>query len=449
MADFFIFRKTENETRLITPIFRKAAAFAGIVLIGMVVLWSCYGLRFSALPNATGNTIPIEHFQWYEDSLAQRVFRKLNHLRILPESYNNGMANVLGTSSRQMFLFNEKYPTGQWFYFPIAFSIKTSVALILLLMVGLLTLELYRKKRREMLFLLVPSFLFFAVGMTSQINIGVRHILPVYPFFIVIAAAGVCCWARKYRIVSYALIALLVFHAAAAVRTAPNYIAFSNDFWGGVDNTHRVLADSNVEWGQSVKLASEYLARENITDCWFAGTDNVEINRLEQPCRLLPGSSSSWDTTEQLIEPTPPVIEGTILLSVWTLPPMSGAILPLGDEYLPIIQSEPIAIIGGSILVYRGRFEVPRVAALSHYGRARQLIGMNRFEEAALDGAKAVELAPDDPNEHYVLGLALVRSGRGDEARREFETAIRLAAVNPPMFRRAERDSQGELQRLQ
>jgi tetratricopeptide (TPR) repeat protein len=127
---------------------------------------------------------------------------------------------------------------------------------------------------------------------------------------------------------------------------------------------------------------------------------------------------------------------------------MSGAILPRGNEYLPVIQSEPIALIGGSILVYRGRFEVPLVAALSHYGRARQLIDLNRFEEAAVDGAKAVELAPDDPNMHYVLGLALVRSGRRDEARREFEAAIRLAAINPPIFRRAEMDSKGELQRL-
>lgn len=448
IVDFFIFRKIENKKSLIVPIFRRATAFAGIVLIGIVLLWASYGFRFNALPNATGNTIPIENFEWYGDSLAQRVVLKLNRFRILPESYNNGMANVFATSSRRMFLFNEGYPTGQWFYFPVAFAIKTSVALLVLLIVGLLMLELYRRRGREMLFLLVPSLLFLAVSMTSQMNIGVRHILPVYPFFIVIAAAGVCFWARKYRIVGYALIALLVFHAAVAVRTAPNYLAFSNDFWGGVDNTHRLLADSNVDWGQSLKLANEYLARENITDCWFAGNDNVEINRLEQPCRLLPGTGSNWNTTERLIEPTPPVIEGTILLSTWVLPPMSGAILPRGNEYLPVIQSEPIAIIGGSILVYRGRFEVPLVATLSHYGRARQLIDMNRFEEAAVDGAKAVALAPDDPNMHYVLGLALVRSGRRDEASTEFETSIRLAAVNPPLFRRAEMDSRGELQRL-
>jgi 4-amino-4-deoxy-L-arabinose transferase-like glycosyltransferase len=449
IADIFITRQTDNKTRLSAELFRRAAAFAGIVFIGVIVLWSCYGLRFNALPNTPGNSIPIENFQWYEDSLAQRVVLKLNRFRILPESYNDGMGWVLGTGSRRMFLFNESYPTGRWFYFPVAFAIKTSVALLILLLASLLTLELYRRRRREMLFLLMPSLAFFVVSMTSQMNIGVRHILPVYPFFIVIAAGGACFWARKYRIVSYALIALLVFHAAFAVRTAPNYLAFSNVFFGGVDNTYKVLADSNVEWGQSVKLANEYLARENITDCWFAGNDNIEINLLEQPCRLLPGTGSSWFTPEQLIEPAPPVIEGTILLSAWVLPPMSSAILPRGNEYLPVTQSEPIAIIGGSILVYRGRFEVPLVAALSHYARARQLIDMKRFEEAVADGAKAVELAPDDPNAHYVLGLALARSGRRDEARREFETSIRLAAVNPPMFRRAEMDSQGELRQLQ
>jgi hypothetical protein len=49
---------------------------------------------------------------------------------------------------------------------------------------------------------------------------------------------------------------------------------------------------------------------------------------------------------------------------------MVGAVLPRGNEYLPVIQNEPIASIGDSILVYRWRFEVPPAATLSHYGRA-------------------------------------------------------------------------------
>jgi tetratricopeptide (TPR) repeat protein len=295
----------------------------------------------------------------------------------------------------------------------------------------------------------VPAFVFFAIGLASPLNIGIRHILPVYPFFIIAAAAGICFWARKYRIVRYASIGLLVLHAATAYLAAPNYLAFSNVFFGGVDGTHRILADSNVEWGQSVKLAREYVARENVADCWFAGDDNVEINRRQQPCRMLPGSAGNWSVTEQLIEPPPVVIEGTILLSVWALPPMSVAVLPRGDEYSPVTRSEPVALIGGSILVYRGRFELPLVAALSHTGRARQLIGMNRFEEAVTEASKAVDLEPGDPNSRVVAGVALARCGRRDEARREFETAIRLAAADPSLFPWAEQNARSELQRMQ
>ncbi len=62
------------------------------------------------------------------------------------------------------------------------------------------------------------------------------------------------------------------------------------------------------------------------------------------------------------------------------------------------------------------RFEVPLVAALSHYRRSRQLIDMIRFEESVMDGAKAVELAPDDPNAHMFLGL--LSFAQDDETKR-------------------------------
>ena len=153
-----------------------------------------------------------------------------------------------------------------------------------------------------MLFLLLPAFLFFAVSLTSGLNIGVRHILPVYPFFIVIAAAGICYWSRRYTIFRYILIALLIFHAIAAFRTAPNYLAFANDFWGGTNNTYRLLSDSNVEWGQNYKLVREYVARENIGDCRIAAFGAGEIVRAYQPCGLMP-NDYGWNFTEQLVEP--------------------------------------------------------------------------------------------------------------------------------------------------
>jgi tetratricopeptide (TPR) repeat protein len=278
-------------------------------------------------------------------------------------------------------------------------------------------------------------------------NIGVRHLLPVYPFFIVTGAAGICLWSRKYQAIKFILITLLLFHATAAARTAPNYLAFANDFWGGTPNLYRIFRDSNVENQQNLKLVGEYTTSENIRDCWFAAYGNADLARAHQPCRLMPAVLGLWATlgvSEQVEEPVPPVIEGTIFLSATVLPP-SGF-----PEYLPIARTMPVAQIGGSVFVYRGRFQVPLVAALSHARRSQQLVRRQRFAEAAADGRKAVEIAPDDPRTHFWLGIALANLKETEEARRELGTAIQLSQTNSDYgLRGLEAKAQQELRRLQ
>ncbi|HEX9927914.1 MAG TPA: glycosyltransferase family 39 protein [Pyrinomonadaceae bacterium] len=444
IADFLLFRQVGNQTSLKRQIIRDVSAFAGAILIGLVLLWACYGFNAYALSQTGGETILAEVFpprtpEGKPPSALRQTLKTI--MSIFPESYTVGMADVLSSSSRPMYLLGEVYPTGRWFYFPVAFLIKTGIPLLVLLAVGLLTFNLYRERGREMLFLLVPSFAFFGISLLSKMNIGVRHILPVYGFFIVIAAAGGCALSRKHKIARWALILLLVAHAATAFQTAPNYLAFSNIFWGGTNNTYRLLTDSNVEWGQNLKLVNEYLRSENINDCWFANFGGGELARRALPCRLMPGSYD-WNATEEPVAPIPGVIEGTVLLSVAVLPPLGG------DEYKSVIASEPVAQIGGSIFVYRGRFEVPLASALSYVARSQQLVLMNRFEEAITDARQAIALLPDDARSHYALAVALARADQPDEARREFETTIQLAKSNPEIFRQAEMRARAELERL-
>lgn len=444
IADILLFRRFENQTPLKRQIIRDTAAFAGAILIGWVLLWACYGFNARALPQTGGETILAEVFppQTPEGKPPSALRQTLKTITsIFPESYTVGLADVLSSSSRPMYLLGEVYPTGRWFYFPVAFLIKTSIALLVLLAAGLLTFKLYRERGREMLFLLIPSLAFFGISLLSQLNIGVRHILPVYGFFIVIAAAGGCALSRKHKIARWALILLLAAHAVTAFQTAPNYLAFSNILWGGTNNTYRLLTDSNVEWGQNLKLVNEYLRSENINDCWFANFGGGELARRALPCRLMPGSHD-WNATEEPVDPIPGVIEGTILLSVAVLPPLGG------DEYKSVIASEPVAQIGGSIFVYRGRFEVPLASALSYVARSQQLLRMNRFNEAIVDGRQAINLLPDDARSHYALGNALARADQPDEARREFETTIQLAKLNPALFRQAEMRARAELEQL-
>lgn len=441
IADTVLFRKTE--TRRLNQIFRSTAAFAGIFLIGLAILWSFYGFRHRAIPNDAAPTISVADYIKENGrpesiaSLPARVTEAVSRTRIFPESYVLGMADVISWGSRNTVLFGRNYPAGKWFFFPVAFTVKTNIALLFLLPLGLIFLFFAREKWREGIYLLVPAVVFFIFASSSNFTNGVRHILPIYAFLIVIASAGAVWLCRKFNAFRYLLVVLLVLNAAAAIRTAPNYLMFANNLWGGYENTHRIL---NSDTGQSMKLISEYLVRENIQDCWIAAFVHPEMIRSVQPCRPMP-SGVRIMISRDLIDPVPPVIEGTVVVSERELPPFGG------DEYVPITQSERIAFIGGNTFIYRGRFEVPLAAAISRVHRSNHFVRVNEIDQAITEGRQAVELAPTDPRTHLALGLALSRTEWKDEARRELETAAEIAKTDN-RFRNVEVSARQRLEKL-
>lgn len=443
-ADVLLFGR--DTARVSRRLFGQAAAYAAACLLGLAVLWAFYGFRYYSIPGASESTISVAQYIRENgrpemiQSLSAKLVEVVNRTRLLPESYVLGMADVVAWGSRNTYLFGKSYATGQWWYFPVALVVKSSVALLLLLPAGLLLPLFAPARRREALFLLAPPLCFFAVAMTSSMTISIRHVLPVYGFFIVAAAAGAVWLCRRFAPFRFALLALLAFHAVTAARVAPHYFPFANDFWGGMENTHRIFNDGNLDSGQSVKLVAEYLAREGITDCWFAAFNHRELVHATQPCRVLP-SALRILVSQTVIEPVPPVIEGTVLVSVNELPPRGA------DEYVPIARTEPVAFIGGSTLVYRGRFEIPLAAAMSHAYRAGQFLRAGGIGEAVAEGRRAVELGGGDPRTHLALGLALARAGQSEGARQELETAVALAGGNP-VFRNAEVRARQELERL-
>lgn len=440
-----------NESHLkkkgVSPWLREPAAFVGMGILALAVLWACYGFRYRALPDSKGGSMSvIDILQTSPNpnvltSFPGRVIRIANRFHLVPEAYNAGLAEVVAAGSRPTFILGKGYPTGQKFYFPLAFVVKSSIPLLLLLGLALVTPALYSRYPRELMFLLIPPISYFGFALTAPLNIGVRHIMPIYPFLIIVAAAGAMHCIRKYRVAGYVVAALLLYHAGTAARAAPDYLAFANDFWGGTKNNHRIFLDSNVEWGQNLKAAAAYLQQNKPDSCWFAVYGNGPLVGAYYPCRLMP--AFGWNSTDQVYPAVPRTIEGTILLSVTVLPPRGG------PEYLPVVKTEPVALLGGSILVYRGRFDVPLVAALSHMGRVDQLVRLKRYREAVADARKAVALAPDDPRIRMSLGIALGHAGDIPAAKRELALAGRLAQRDTALFVKTIKQINNELKRLE
>ena len=119
----------------------------------------------------------------------------------MPEAYLWGLANTKLTEfADTSYFFGHVYRHGSWVYFPAAFAIKSTLPLLILFVLTLIALFLgYRKRWRELLFLAIPIAVYLAVAVTSQMNIGVRHLLPIYPFLYVLVAGAAVFLAHRNR----------------------------------------------------------------------------------------------------------------------------------------------------------------------------------------------------------------------------------------------------------
>jgi hypothetical protein len=137
-------------------------------------------------------------------------------------------------------------------------------------------------------FVLIPPAIFFAVCVWTRLNIGHRHILPIYPFLFVLCGSLALEWQKwqprvqqRTAVVALALIVIssvLVF--APPWRPAvvfPHYLAYFNELAGGPRNGYKNLVDSNLDWGQDLKGLKSWLERKGVAEpinlCYFGVTD--------------------------------------------------------------------------------------------------------------------------------------------------------------------------------
>ena len=403
-------------------VLRSVGGFAFALVLGWTCLWGTYRFRYYALPHAQQESMPFTSQPSASKGLSARlepVELWIHHAHIFPEAYVFGLADILNeNNANPMVIFGKKYPVGRWYYFPAAFSIKTSLALLILFIVGLLQSRLYRKHTREMAFLLIPGLGYFAFGMSSGLDIGIRHILPVYPFFIATAAAGACALATRYPKAWLPILGLLALAAADSARVLPNDIAFSNELWGGTDNTYKYLSDSNVDWGQNFKEIRSYIANHHVRQCWIAANGNPEIAAAILPCKLLP---APFQVSDRPMEDIPAVIEGTVFLSNEALPDEFPGI------YETIVSTKPVDLIGGATFVYEGRFDVTAAAVAVHSNNSKLMYSHGKMAEAVAELGQAITLRPTDPALHLAMGMYLLNMQRVGDARKQLETCIKLS----------------------
>jgi hypothetical protein len=414
---------------------RLAGALILISVISVGVLWSFYCFRYQARPEGLHLNPPLAGYvQGLSRPRDVKILSTFARFRLLPESYLYGLADVrLAADFYATYLLGKDYPKGQWFYFPVAFVVKSSLTfLLMLVLTGWVIASGRLRAWREILFLAIPPAVYFAVAMGSGMNIGVRHILPVYIFLAVLIGGASANLITQNRRWLYVVVALLVFQAISVARTYPAYIAYANELWGGPSQVHNLLSDSNSDWGQQLKSTKRYLDQQGIKDCWFVyfADGVVDPNYYGIPCKPLPTADSLWMETQPQ---APLAVDGVVLISAGDLSGFEFGAGPL-NPYEQFKQLQPIAVVDYGVFVFKGHFEIPLAAALDHNQKAQNLQWEGKRTEALAEAQQAVALAPDSVQTNAMLGDILASLGRSDDAHQSYEKALNLALTIEPEF---------------
>jgi hypothetical protein len=254
------------------------------------------------------------------------------------------------------YLFGQYAATGWWYYFPVAFLLKTPLPTLLLLAYALIRLATAVIRQRsfravvhfDLGVLLLATAVYGLISLFTPLNIGYRHLLPILPFVYLLIAVSL---SPRPPLPRSPAPLLLLWLLLVTLFTWPDYIAYFNRLAGPAETRWRALSDSNVDWGQDLPALAAwqrvtgtplYLSYFGVAHPSAYGLEFTALPTWE------PGPEQS-PPARQTFNPAKPA-PGFYAISVTNL---QG--LVLGDAYDTFAwfrDREPIARIGGSIFVY-------------------------------------------------------------------------------------------------
>jgi 4-amino-4-deoxy-L-arabinose transferase-like glycosyltransferase len=402
---------------------RLCGAFAAIVVIGVAVLWAFYGFRYAARPG--GLTFPsVAQYSANLSHLDQAVLNGFARFHLLPESYLIGLADVKNMAQfYPTFILGKQLAHGVWWYFPVVILIKTTLGLLAL--VGIATFAVITRRvhnGRVIAFIAIPWLVYLGVAMASGMNIGSRHILPLYTLAAILGGGCITTLAAGNRRWLWVGIVLVAAHAASGLSAFPNYIPYANEAWGGPKNVHNLLSDANVDWAQQLISVKQWQDRHPREECWFAYFAWPEIDPAMYgiQCHHLPNLDSFWLGGAEL---TPQTISGNVLISAGDL---SGCEWPSQrmNPFRSFQGMQPAEVIDHGVMVYRGTFDMRQAAAQSRAFLAMPMLGKGDAAGALALAREAVAIDPTEIMAQTARGNAAGALGMKDEARAAWTAAL-------------------------
>jgi hypothetical protein len=366
----------------------RLAAAVGLCVAAAIVsyfgIWAAYGFRFTGTPNqsirfgwtqmmiytATADitrqrgvepTDPEIIRQW-KPTFVPTTLVRMYQSRVLPEAWLYGLLYTYQSAlARKTYLLGEYSWTGWWYYFPLTIVYKSPLTLLLCgAVAAAMGYNVYKhrdpKKRQylngpwKVVCLATPPLIYLLIAMRSNINLGLRHVLPIFPFlYIGLGLAAARIFALKPAVARRWFGVIFLALAAETALAFPNFIAFFNAAAGGSRGGLDLLGDSNLDWGQDLRLLSEwrqkhsegqlYLIYFGLADPWYYGIDEY-VN--------LPSGYKFGPVPPKQIPMTP----GTLAVSATMLQGIYGDDTSRMIFHTLRTKAKPKEVLGGTIYLY-------------------------------------------------------------------------------------------------
>jgi 4-amino-4-deoxy-L-arabinose transferase-like glycosyltransferase len=294
-------------------IFRFLAVAAAAVFI---VVWGGYRFHLTPLSKMRPQRyVNVSQFA-PAGSLRADIYYKIKNIPLpLPEVLYGVIAiSEHNREGHDGYLFGEIRRYGWWYFFPVTLFVKTPLAFLFLAAIG--TFAVARRFRKEHEWKkAVPAVCAFAIllsSLPSNINVGLRHILVIYPFLSILAGRGVIALVRSNRLRytgSAIAFSLIAWQVVSGIAHHPDYLAYFNEFGG--KHPERILVNADLDWGQDAYRLREKIRQMGISEISVA----IKYFYTDYQYALF---SNGPNSTVKLLEPGKPTV-GWIAISLGTL----------------------------------------------------------------------------------------------------------------------------------
>jgi 4-amino-4-deoxy-L-arabinose transferase-like glycosyltransferase len=221
------------------------------------------------------------------------VFRTIGHyfLGLLMATQRTAFGNTV-------YFMDMVSASGWWYYFPVVYFLKVPLAFHILTLIALLSFSIsikepfwirFRKRVKDWILshftqfsMLIFLIIYWGTSISGRLNIGVRHVLPTFPFTYVLVSSGLIIALNKIKKpflkkIGISLILILIaWYIASSISSYPYYLSHFNEIGGGIENGYQYVVDSNYDWGQDLKRLALWVKANDIEKIkvdYFGGGD--------------------------------------------------------------------------------------------------------------------------------------------------------------------------------